>query len=94
MFLTTNLSADATMSSTVGPPLNTRPEVCESRQVHTLLSHTGRCRPARDVANLALDAVIVDLVARSQSVGVICEWSILDTAFLSSAVSAEAYDGV
>jgi hypothetical protein len=89
-----NLSTNATMSCTVGSSLDTWPEVCELSRVHAAFDHKWRCHHAGIVADLALNAVIVDLVAGPQGVGVVCERPILDTVELSSAIAAKTKDWV
>jgi len=82
------------MSGSVGSSLDTWPEVGEYSHVHAIFDPGRRCPEARIVADLAVNAVVVEFVARSYRVDVICEWPILDAVEPASAVTAKAEKGV
>lgn len=89
-----HLTTNAAVSSAMGTRLDTRPKVCECRHVHAPVHGARPSHQACSVINLTLDAVVVDLVARSQRVGVVRKWPIRNAGLVPGAVSAEAKDGI
>ena len=82
------------MTSAVRPSLDTRPKLQKCGHSHAPVD-SGRCRRlAEGIADLPLDAVVVDEVPRADRVRVICKGAVLNALLLPHAVTPEAVHGV
>lgn len=73
---------------------NASPEGKERGHIHASVDDARRGGPTQRVANVTIDAMIVDRVSSSDRVDVVGKRSILDTATRAGTIAAESKDGV
>lgn len=82
------------MPGNVGSEFSAHPEIFKRLLRVAVVDVLLACHGAQRVVHSAVDAVVPDLVARSQVVPVVGEWAVDDAALLTHSVAAEAGDGV